>query len=141
MSAFNPNDPIRFIATVDFTGAGEGGTADFSFQPLIAADCVADMGGLPVGEPFASNGVPVGADGTFQMTLNGTLPADANPVPALQCQELAAEIEVTGQIISADLSCGTVVVLGTIMGTFGAIRIPPGTVGDENLPAPLTACP
>ena len=33
--------------------------------------------------------------------------------------------------------------LETLMlaGTFGAIRIPPGTVGDDNLPAPVVACP
>lgn len=143
--AVNPNNPIRFIATVDFTqGGGGAGTADFSFQPIIAPECTPDSGGLPVGDAVVVTGVPISAQGTFDISLSGaTLPGQANPlpIPGIMCTDLPAQLDVAGAIVSTDLTCGTITALGSVPGTFGAIRIPPGTVGDANLPDAVTACP
>lgn len=138
-----PGVPVRFITTVDFTGSEEGGTADFTFQPIIREACAAGMGGLPVGEPFTTPGIAVDGKGAFQIVIaDVTLPALASP---LGCAEVTADsIEVSGTVQSPDLSCGDVTVTigtGELLGTFGAIRIEPGTVGDANLPEPVTACP
>ncbi len=139
-----PNTRIRLITTVDFTATeGDAGVADFTFQPIVATNCSAEMGGLPVGEPTTVSGIPIDGEGAFQIVLSQlTLPALAN---AITCAEIVvAEIDVLGTVQSPDLTCGTVTVtLGTaeLAGTFGAIRIPPGTVGDENLPEPVVACP
>ena len=138
-----PASPIRFITTVDFTPTGgSAGTADFTFQPIIAENCAAGMGGLPVGAAFTSPGIEIAADGTFQIALsNVTLPAEANTI---LCAELTADlIEVSGTMRGPDLTCGDVTVTsGTLqlLGTFGAIRIAPGTIGDD-LPDPVAACP
>jgi hypothetical protein len=142
-----PNNPIRFITTVEFTQVGEGGTADFTFQPIIAPNCVPETSGFPVGTPVTVTGIPIAADGTFNIDLVGaTLPGPANPIPlpGIQCTELTGNVSVTGAIVNPDLSCGDAEVTAgtiTIPGSFGAIRIVPGTVGDDNLPAPVSACP
>lgn len=142
-----PDAPIRFITTVDFTpsgGGGTAGTADFSFQAINAAVCVPGQGGFPVNAPpLVANDVPINADGTFTIEFIGqTLPGPSNPVPVtgIQCTDLTANITVNGTIVSADVTCGTVET-PLLPLTFGAIRIPPGTIGDANLPPPLTACP
>jgi hypothetical protein len=139
-----PDVRIRLITTVDFTdGGGGAGVADFTFQPIVATNCSVEMGGLPVGATTTVNAIPIDVEGAFQIVLSQlTLPALAN---AFTCTEVVVdEIDVLGTVQSPDLTCGTVsVTLDTIelAGTFGAIRIPPGTVGDENLPAPVVACP
>jgi len=139
-----PNAPIRLITTVDFTPGGEGGTADFTFQPIKFGGCAPEgNGGLPVGDPFTAAGIGVDGAGAFEIGLaDVTLPAGAN-TPL--CIELTAEsINVAGTVRGPDLTCGEVTVGalgGQLTGTFGAIRIPPGTVGDANLPEPVTECP
>jgi hypothetical protein len=136
-----PDSPIRFITTVDFTPTdGGAGTAVFTFQPIIVDSCAPGMGGLPVGDPVTTPPVDIAADGTFQIGfVDLVLPAQANP---LTCEELtASSVDVDGTVQSPDLTCGTGLLIGTIEGTFGAIRIEPGTVGDANLPEPVTACP
>lgn len=140
--ALAPTAPaVRFITTVDATGA----SADFTFQAITAANCLdGGGGGFPVGNTESAPGIAIAPNGTFQLTLTTvTLPAEANSV---LCSELSAEsISVQGTVASPDLTCGTITVNATglppLAGTFGAIRIPTGTVGDENLPAPVTSCP
>jgi hypothetical protein len=135
--------PVRLITTVDFTGSSEGGSADFTLQPISASICLGGAtGGFPVGDAATANGIPVGTDGRFQIALtNVAVPADAN---SILCTALTGNINVAGAVVTPDLTCGTITVsaLGQqLPGTFGAIRIPPGTVGDPNLPAPVTSCP
>jgi hypothetical protein len=139
-----PDARIRLITTVDFTATdGDTGVADFTFQPIVATNCSAGMGGLPVGAATTVSDIPIDGEGAFQIVLSQlTLPALAN---AITCTEVVVdEIDVLGTVQSPDLTCGTVTVtLDTLVlaGTFGAIRIPPGTVGDANLPEPVVACP
>ena len=139
-----PDARIRLITTVDFTATdGEAGVADFTFQPIVATNCSEEMGGLTVGAATTVSDIPIDDEGAFQIVLSQlTLPALAN---AITCTEVVVdEIDVLGTVQSPDLTCGTVTVtLDTLVlaGTFGAIRIPPGTVGDDNLPEPVVACP
>ena len=127
---------FRFIATVDL-GKSSG---DFSLQPIVSADCDAEEAGNPVGDAESAIGVPIEKDGSFEINLpGGTIPTTANP---LNCMDLTGDFVVTGAIQKDLTACGEVAVTAPIMasGTFGTVAIEPGTIGDDNLPAPVFAC-
>lgn len=139
--------PLRLIADVEYTAAGEGGTADFTFQPIVATNCDEKTGGQPAGDPVTVTGVTINADGTFELALDDvTVDGSAN---AIICDaEIQADLVVTGGVNDADLNCGTIsgMVTAPVMApldgsTFGAVRVEPGTVGDANLPTPVIECP
>jgi hypothetical protein len=140
-----PVSPIRFLAEVSFTETEDGGTADINVQPLADERCAEGMGGQPVGKALVLEGVPIGADGSFNVNAKGTtVGEDANPL----CAVIEADIELTGAMQSADVFCGTIggrvnaPLPGDLAGTFAAIRLDePVMTGDANLPPPVTACP
>ncbi|HUS63970.1 MAG TPA: hypothetical protein VMZ28_05465 [Kofleriaceae bacterium] len=141
---FSPDDVLQFIATVDMTTDGDTATAAFSFQPLVAMECDPDNYRETVGDPLEVDDVEIGSDGAFAFTFDGAQVAgQANEV---SCGAILADITLTGIIRSPDEWCGDG--SGMVMAptpanlegsTFGAIRIDPGTVGDD-LPAPQPAC-
>ena len=139
-------DPIRFLATVAFSPSlGGNGTAAFSFQPLKVENCPeAGGGGTVVGSPMAASDVEVN-EASFDFTIAGAFIAGAaNPV---MCSDVAVNLRIDGAARGDGSLCG--VVAGTINlppgqtfdgATFGAVPVAPGTVGDANLPDPVTSC-
>jgi hypothetical protein len=139
--------PLRLVVNTTTTATEAGGTVDLTFQPLIAENCVAGMGGQDAGETLPPlSDVTVNPDGTFELAqLAATTPGVANPIT---CGDILADIEFFGCIQSEDFICGTVG--GMVMepiplpldgSTFGAVKIDTGTRGDANLPAAVGACP
>jgi hypothetical protein len=138
--------PLRIILSGTTTPNEAGGTADFTFQPIIAENCVAGQGGQPAGDPLAPvEGLSIGTDGTFELTQTGaTTPGDANPIT---CSDIVADISFSGCTLSETAICGDVT--GMVMepipldlsgSTFGAVQIEEGARGDANLPEPVVAC-
>jgi hypothetical protein len=143
---FSPDSLLQFIATVEMSSDGDGGTAAFSFQPIFSAVCDPPAGEerTPVGDPLEVDGVELSGAGAFEFTFdNARVDERANSV---SCRPILADITLTGIIRSPDEWCGDgsgMVVAPTsaslVGSTFGAIRIAPGTVGDD-LPDPQPAC-
>jgi hypothetical protein len=92
---------------------------------------------------FMSNDMHVALDGSFTAPLHGSLPGDSNPIVKGNVAT-TNDGEQHGAIISTDLICGTLTgsagPLPLDGSTFAAIRIAPGTIGDQ-LPTPVTGCP
>lgn len=139
--------PLRLIVNATTTSNEAGGSTDLTFQPIIAENCVAGMGGQPVGDELPPiDGIPIEPNGTFALTqLAATTPGDANPIT---CGDILADIEFSGCILSETSLCGEVT--GMVMepiplpldgSTFGAVQIEPGARGDANLPEAVNACP
>ena len=145
--SFAVNNTLRFIVTADITIEGDSGTLDLEIQPIKVDRCEpAGNGGEPVGDPLETTGVAVSEVGGFEITHDGAMvTAEANDVT---CGDIVADLVLIGQIRSADMFCGDVTGRVTAPlpndlegSTFGAIRIEPGTTGDDDLPEPLKACP
>jgi len=141
-----PVSPIRFLVNATFTPVGDGGTVDLTIQPLAVEACIPGEGGTPFGDTLEIADIPVESDGTFEVTVTGSMiPMEANP---LSCElAIGADIALSGTILSTDAICGTVggmvsdPIMGPLVGTFGAIRVADPAVSDANLPPPQTACP
>jgi hypothetical protein len=140
-------DPLRLVVTITTTATEAGGTADLTFEPLIADRCAPGMGGQPAGEDLPPlEDVVVDPNGVFSAAQTGaTTPGDANPIT---CGDILADIEFTGCTQSEELICGAVggmvmepIPLDLTGSTFGATKIETGTRGDENLPDAVVACP
>jgi hypothetical protein len=138
--------PLRIIVSGSTTANEAGGTADFTFQPIIDDECVPGQGGQPAGEPLPPiEGLTIEADGTFALTQTAaTTPGDANPIT---CGDILADISFSGCTTSETTFCGDVT--GMVMepipldlagSTFGAVQIETGARGDANLPEPVNAC-
>jgi hypothetical protein len=144
---FSPDSLLQFIGTVDMAIEGDAATASFSFQPLRTATCDPPAGQerQPIGDPLEVDDVDIDGNGAFTFTFEGAIvPGEANSV---SCSGILADITLSGIIQSPDLWCGDA--SGMVMqptpanlegSTFGAVRVDPGTLGDE-LPEPLPACP
>jgi hypothetical protein len=138
--------PLRLIVSGSTTANEAGGTADFTFQPIIADNCAAGEGGQPSGDPLPPiEGLTIEPDGTFALTQVGaTTPGNANPIT---CSNIVADISFSGCTTSETTFCGDVtgMVLEPIAlpldgSTFGAVQIETGARGDANLPEPVNAC-
>lgn len=139
-------DPIRFLATVAFSPSrGGSGAAAFSLQPLKVESCPeAGGGGTAVGSAIAAGDVEVN-DAAFAFTIpDAFIIGEANPV---MCSALAVDLRIDGTARGDGTLCGEV--SGTITlppgqtfdgGTFGAVPVAPGTIGDGNLPDAVTSC-
>lgn len=139
-------DPIRFLATVAFSPSlGGGGTAVFSLQPLKVDSCpLVGSGGTAVGSPLAASDVEVD-DAAFEFTIaDALIVGEANPN---MCSALSVDLRIEGAARGDGSLCG--VVGGAITlppgqtfdgGTFGAVAVAPGTIGDANLPDPVISC-
>lgn len=137
-AAISPGTPFQLIATTKLTPQADGtAIVDISVQPLDA------MTREPVGQPLASNGNPVSADGKFMATLAGMLPGPANPI---SFSDVTVELTLDAVIRSANRFCGPVtgmvskpVAIDLTGSEFAAVRIEPGTKGSA-LPAPDVSC-
>jgi hypothetical protein len=140
----------RFIADITLTKHDDGMTGDIVVTmrsltiesgQLTNADPVTGVCPPPQGgDPIPS--CPVDATGAFNPHFALVLPAAANPITHSTINLLADQ---HGQLRSNDFFCGTVT--GTVVETgtpldgttFGAIRIPEGTLGDA-LPEVIVDC-
>jgi hypothetical protein len=122
---------LVLIATVSgFAPSADGSaTADFSLQPLSVTSKE------EVGDPLEDNDVVIGSNGALVLDIVGTIEGAANPVSG---QRIDANITICGASHSADFWCGDVtgmVNAGADLTladtTFGAIRVPTGTRGDD----------
>ena len=139
-------DPIRLLATVAFSPSlGGGGTAAFSLQPLKVNACPeVGAGGTAVGSPMAAGDVEVN-DAAFDFAISGAfIVGEANPV---MCSALSVNLRIEGVARGDGSLCGEVSGPITLPpgqtfdgGTFGAVSMPPGTIGDRNLPDPVISC-
>jgi hypothetical protein len=138
-------DPLRFLATVAFSPSAGGGTAAFSLQPLKVDSCPAvGEGGTALGSPIAAGDVEVD-DAAFDFTIaDAFIAGEANPV---LCSALSVDLRIAGVARGDGSLCGEV--WGPITlppgqafdgGTFGAVPVVPGAIGDPNLPDPVTSC-
>lgn len=136
---------IRFIATVELTLAADKKTAtmNLTMQPIKVVD------GQEIGDPLEFTDVPINSAGRYELTIKtagNAIPGDANPVTGSDIGLDGVEI---GQLLegNTDVFCGTVsgtvIPTGTVIdgSTFGAVRIAPGTRGNDNLPEPVGECP
>lgn len=141
----SPGNYLRFIATVDLELAADRKTATMSLtiQPLAIAD------GQLVGDPIPFEAIAINSAGRFtvdMMTPSDSIPGSANPITG---SNVGVDGQLQGELREGnpDLFCGTasgnVVPTGTPIdgSTFGAVRIEPGTRGNDNLPEPLPGCP
>ena len=135
--------PIQFLATQTVDRTGGGYRVTLSFQPLDKTTRLA------VGAPAVFGPVDVSTNGEFTANLPGelTIPAEANTL--LPQPIVANTVVIVGRISTADFHCGTldgnvtqpvVIDLGASHTTYGAIRVPPGTMGSA-LPPPVVKCP
>lgn len=140
---------VRFIVDQTFELSGDGAVVDLSLTALKVDMCPPEGdGGTPVGDAISLADIPVTPTGTFDITSKGAT-LDGRAVPGLCPADGAlADIQLIGLIVSENLLCGTIdgmvmsPVPASLSGsTFGAIRIEPGTIGDDALPEPLVACP
>jgi hypothetical protein len=157
--AFAPEAVVRFIVDAELTmnDDDETGTLTMSLQPITVPEDPEDPpGGNPIGPPLIADGVVegtdaggvpiiVGANGLFQAAIGGEVDGDANPASG---SDLVFTAIMYGQLRTEDIWCGAVdgqvtqpAMLPIDGSTFGAIRIVPGTIGDDNLPAVTITCP
>jgi hypothetical protein len=145
-------DPLRFLATIEFTPNEGGGTADVTLQAITAARCDKENPGEPAGEPVTIPDVPIDGDGAFTILAAGAMTdGAANPIT---CSPIVADIELCGRTQAADSDCilcgdvsGQVLqpIMTDLSGTFGSAKVaelgedPP--TGDANLPDVVTECP
>lgn len=135
-----PSLPFQYIADVEIElGPGDGATIDLT---LVHLDRDTRE---PVGDPQTAADVEVSASGQFTAEFpDVVVPARANPVTG---QELLSDVTLVGELRTKDLFCGIAngevkspIQLSLDGSTFGAIRIEPGTTGDD-LPELLGECP
>lgn len=93
--------------------------------------------GQPIGDPIPATGLPLAADGSFEGTFDGLVPAEANPFTRAAA---FADAEKRGRIVDTDLLCGT------MTGEVGAAPLDGATwasvrITGATLPAPVEACP
>jgi hypothetical protein len=145
-------DPLRFLATIDFTPGEGGGTADVTLQALVTARCNKEMAGEPAGDPILIPDIPIDGEGAFTILAAGSMTdGAANPIT---CSPIVADIELCGRTQTVDSDCilcgdvsGRVLqpIETDLSGTFGSAKLaelgedPP--TGDANLPDVVTECP
>jgi hypothetical protein len=135
-----PNLPedriIKFVATNVMTRNADGtATLNISAVALKTANLT------EVGDPIVADGVEIRAC-AFTAPLVGTIPGAANPV--IPGNNAPINGMLLGQTLSEDLWCGDLAgqagSLPLAGSTFAAIRIVPGTRG-EDLPEAVFKCP
>jgi hypothetical protein len=137
-----PDKPLLFISTNTMQMLGDGtGSLSMSLQGLTASDRT-----LVPGTVAQAQNTPVAADGTFHTDFGQlTIPAATDTI--ILGAEIMAMVQIAGNIRSTDLYCG--IATGMVQSpipldlagtTWGAIRVPPGTVGNA-LPRPVFVCP
>jgi hypothetical protein len=134
-----PGATFHFVSTGTLTRTGDGlATVIFSHHPLDARTRVR------VGDPMVTDEATVDRNGQFSASFGGMVDGRANEVTG---SELTVAITFHSTILTEDVWCG--VVAGGILSPlslpldgspFGAVRIAPGTIGDD-LPDPVTDCP
>ncbi len=137
-----PDPPMLFLATIspEYEHATGAQVVDMTLSPLHRFDRTP----LP-GADLPTGAVGIGASGAFElMYLNVVVPGDANPITG---STLTLDMTLDGQFTSSDFYCGTVsgsikepTVLDLAGSTFAAVRVEPGTVG-QDLPTPVASCP
>ena len=118
-----PDLPIQFMTQVTVNG----GTADFSFQPLSLGVGVVDTPREEVGDPIVVTGVDI-STGIFTIDFGEvTVTGMANPISG---GDILATIVLDGRILSDDAWAGAVTGMATqpvaadLTGsTFGALRV------------------
>lgn len=152
----------RFLMGID-TVIGPGKILEFDTETIINFPCTdncvltlnvqpvvptnparsgCDVRGTPVGPVITVENVPVNPDGSFVADFGQqNVPGCANPISG---SDITANLVLAGQIVNADLYCGTV--SGTVFrpltaplagSSFAAIRVPEG----DPLPAIVGECP
>jgi hypothetical protein len=134
----------RVIATIAIDGA----TADFNLQPVVAPECPdAGDSGEVIGPATVVTDVAIGKDGTFEFDVaNATFTQGSVGIPQIcTLGDVVANLTVSGQV-QATGPCGGVegtsvapVANLNVTGTFGAVPIETGTVGDD-LPKAVLTC-
>jgi hypothetical protein len=128
----------RFIADVDLTKNSDGtGVIGVELRSLTIK-----TGQLTEIAATVATGNAVGINGAFDAHFEFVLPADANPITNSRLNLIA---DMHGQLRTSDFFCGTVT--GTVVETgtpldgttFGAVRVPEGTLGDA-LPPAIISC-
>ena len=135
------NDPayyMQMLVNWTLTENGNTATLDGSYTPLCTFSTCAPMRAMV--PPAITNVGNVAADGTFDQTVEGTLPGGANPLSGSE-QPMMGVLH--GIMLDANTVCGTVT--GQVAGldlagsTFGAIRVTDTT--PATLPTPVANCP
>ena len=135
----SPGNVITFIADVAVTDSGISTSVNLMIQPLDSdtREPIADF--IPISFPGLTID-PVTAEFVIPLASN-VIPAQANPAATEDVAITSGQINAI--VHSADHFFGTVegrTNAGSLDGsTFGAIRIPEGTVGSA-LPAPVGTC-
>jgi hypothetical protein len=136
-----PSLPFQYIADVELEfGPGDDG-ATISLTMIHLDRDTRE----PVGDSQTAADVQVSASGEFTAEFpDVVVPARAN---AATGQQLLADVTLVGELRTEDLFCGIAngavkspIQLSLDDSTFGAIRITPGTTGDD-LPEMLGECP
>lgn len=140
-SVVDPDRPILFIAENDLTANQDGSvTLDTTITPLHK------VSKQLVGDPLVFENVPVSQTGQYTLTRDDlVITGAANPISSNDL--VASTVSFHATIRTADIYCGTVtgmltspLMISLDNSTFGAIRIAPGTIGDD-LPEPVSVCP
>jgi hypothetical protein len=138
----SPTQPLKFTCATTYDGSESGGDLALSCTPLKVS------GLTPLGDPLEGAG-EVASDGTFAITFGteadpATVPGMANPISGSDISTNGLTID--GTVCNASFFCGDLAgaiqqpPVGDVTGTFGAVRIDPGTEG-EDLPEPIVECP
>jgi hypothetical protein len=138
----SPTQPLKFTCATTYDGSDGGGELALSCTPLKVS------GLTPIGDPLVGSG-EVAADGTFSITFGteadpATVPGMANPISGSDISTNGLTID--GTVCNASFFCGSLAgsiqqpPVGDVTGSFGGVRIDPGTEGDD-LPEPVVECP
>jgi hypothetical protein len=135
-----PDAPLQLISKNTLTPNNDGtATLSMTLTPLTISP-----ERMPVMGMITKPDIAVSATGTFTADFGRQMvPGSANPISG---SDITATLVLMGAIKSADRFCGDLsghvfMPLDTdLMGTWSAIRVPPGTVGMA-LPPPEVKCP
>lgn len=141
----SPESLLKLIITTEIDLTTDPALLSLTFQPLCVQEDQCTVG-QPIGDPHVETGIEVSNECSFELDIPSIIiPGGGN---ALSGAEIDGELQLLGNLQSEDFYCGIVNGIANAGGipvpidnsTFGAVRITPGTLGDD-LPTPVPACP
>ncbi len=136
---------LELIVTTELDLTVDPALLSLSFQALCTQEDQCTVG-QPVGDPHVESGIEVNEECGFEANIESIIIAGG--ANTLSGSEIDGELQLLGTLQADDFYCGIVNGVANVGGapipidnsTFGAIRVPDGTLGDD-LPEPIAACP
>ncbi|MCP4449558.1 MAG: hypothetical protein GY811_30130 [Myxococcales bacterium] len=141
-----PEALLKLIVTTEVDLSVDPAVLSMTFQGLCTQPEQCTVG-QPIGDPHVETGIEVTDECGFDLQIDSIILAGG--ANSLSGSEIDGELQLLGNLQSEEFYCGIVNGIASVGGapipidnsTFGATRVPTGTLGDDLPDPPVASCP